>query len=215
MSKPKKNRILGKLILLLVLILLLITAIKILPYILSKQEEKIALLQDNIKILKKETIPIRFKVIERRNNISTIQIKFYDINDKEISSNTIKVVGDELNFDFSVVKQNLLNAAQDKTYLFFPMKVFSDEIAPENGVSLIEFYNKDGFPLIYRGVEFTKDTKESFSGLFYLISKNEKVSDFTYGNAVHDVKTISSFKKGFVYDIVCHTHSGGIEIVKE
>ena len=32
--------------------------------------------------------------------------------------------------------------------------------------------------------------------------------------AVHELKNISRFKKGFVYNVLCHPHTGGIEIVK-
>jgi hypothetical protein len=36
-----------------------------------------------------------------------------------------------------------------------------------------------------------------------------------FGSAVHNMPGISEFKKGYTYSIVCHPHTGGIEIRSE
>lgn len=214
MAKSEKNRILGKLVFLLLLIALLIACVKIFPFILSKQSEQLTSLQNDISRMKDEIIPIRFKILGKKDNTYVIQIRFYDLNDKETANCKLSITGQELNFDFSVIKPSIFST-QDKTYLYFPIKIFTDSMAPENGIDLVNLYSKNGFPSVYNGLELTDESKKSLSGLFYLVSKNEKVSDFSYGNSVHDIRSVSNFKTGFVYDIVCHTHSGGIEIVKE
>ena len=128
--------------------------------------------------------------------------------------------GNELHFDFEVIQFS------DKAFIFFPCGVYTDTMAQINEAKIFGDYEKKGFPRIYNGMLFyDKDgkpldeegksqIKEQLSNYFAIACKGGSVSQTEqHGVAVHDLQTLSEFKKGFVYKVVCHPHSGGIEIV--
>ncbi|MCR4938574.1 MAG: hypothetical protein K5930_00530 [Treponemataceae bacterium] len=189
--------------------------------ILKFQQREIALLEDQIKYLEEEFVPMKFEVQERKDSNIAVKIKYYDMLGDEVGSSNIKVKGDELNFDFQVIQFS------DKAFIFFPCGVYTDQMALIDEISVCGDYDYKGFPQIYNGMQFfDKDSKpldeegvlqikEQFSTYYAIASKGELASRTEqHGVAVHDLKSVSEFKKGFVYKVVCHPHSGGIEIVK-
>lgn len=59
---------------------------------------------------------------------------------------------------------------------------------------------------------YTEKIAQTFE--YILNGELEKLTN-QYGSAVHDMQGISEFKKGYVYSVVCHPHTGGIEIRSE
>lgn len=189
--------------------------------ILKFQEKVIARLEDQIQYLEEEFVPMKFEIQEKKDSVISVKIKYYDMDGQEVGSSAVKLNGSELNFDFEVIKFS------DKAYIFFPCGVYTDTMALVNETVISGDYEKDGFPSIYDGMKlFDEDgnpldaegenqIREQLSNYFAIVRKGGSVSRTEqHGVAVHDLKSISEFKKGFVYKVVCHPHSGGIEIVK-
>lgn len=188
---------------------------KIISY---QQQEQIYHLENIIAELKQELVPLKFKVLKSSENEIEIETSFYDLEDKCFAKKQLKLDGEELFFDFQVIKLDKNN------YMFFPTKVYTNLMAPENGIDLTNFYNNKGFPEIYNKLEnFLSDEnkktysayKEKIVSVFnYVREDNLDFIDEQFGNAVHDMKEISKFKKGYSYKIICHPHTGSIEIQK-
>ena len=189
--------------------------------ILKFQERIIAKLEEQIQYLEEEFVPMKFEIQERKNSFVSVKVKYYDMTGAEVGSSEVKLNGDELNFDFQVVKFS------EKAFIFFPCGVYTDTMALVDETKIFGDYESDGFPKIYNGMSFfDKDgkplgkdgadqVKEQLAMYFASACKGEVASKTEqHGVAVHDLKAISEFKKGFVYKVVCHPHSGGIEIVK-
>ena len=189
--------------------------------ILKFQERIIAKLEEQIQYLEEEFVPMKFEIQERKNSFVSVKVKYYDMTGAEVGSSEVKLNGDELNFDFQVVKFS------EKAFIFFPCGVYTDTMALVDETKIFGDYESDGFPKIYNGMSFfDKDgkplgkdgadqVKEQLAMYFAIACKGEVASKTEqHGVAVHDLKAISEFKKGFVYKVVCHPHSGGIEIVK-
>ena len=188
--------------------------------ILKFQERIIANLEDQIQYLEEEFVPMKFEIQERKNSFVSVKVKYYDMTGAEVGSSEVKLNGDELNFDFEVVKFS------EKAYIFFPCGVYTDTMARVDETKIFGDYDDSGFPKIYKGMQFfdkdgkalSKDgvdqVKEQLATYFAIACKGEVASKTEqHGVAVHDLKAISEFKKGFVYKVICHPHSGGIEIV--
>jgi hypothetical protein len=188
--------------------------------ILKFQERIIANLEDQIQYLEEEFVPMKFEIQERKNSFVSVKVKYYDMTGAEVGSSEVKLNGDELNFDFEVVKFS------EKAYIFFPCGVYTDTMAMVDETKIFGDYDDSGFPKIYNGMQFfdkdgkalSKDgvdqVKEQLATYFAIACKGEVASKTEqHGVAVHDLKAISEFKKGFVYKVICHPHSGGIEIV--
>ena len=76
----------------------------------------------------------------------------------------------------------------------------------------MKLYDAEGNPLDKDG---TEQIRSQLSDYLNIVQKGAASSETEqHGVAVHDLKSVSEFKKGFVYKVVCHPHSGGIEIVK-
>lgn len=204
---------------LLVFIVILVLAATV-GCILKFQEKIIAQLEDQIQYLEEEFVPMKFEIREKKDSNISVKIKYYDMTGEEVGSSEVKLSGNELHFDFEVIKFS------DKAFIFFPCGVYTDTIAQINETKIFSDYEKKGFPKIYNGMQFfDKDgkpldeegesqIKDQLSNYFAIACKGGSVSQTEqHGIAVHDLP-LSEFKKGFVYQVVCHPHSGGIEIVK-
>ena len=189
----------------------------------SCTDEKIVELEQQINYLEEEFIPMKFEIGKYSDSDIELKVVLYNLKGKKVGSKNIELKGQEINFDFRVV--NFSN----KNFLFFPCGLYSDQMAMIDSVKVFDKYDKKGFPTIYEGLDSLLDTEEEplsdkskeainkkLSSYFDMIKNNKNdLGTESYGIAVHDIKTISQFKKGFVYDIVCHPHTGGIEIVME
>lgn len=185
---------------------------------LSGTEKKILELSEQIETLKEDFVPMQFEIVKKKDSEIKVKVVFCDvITGKKVSkAKTYSLYGDELNLDFQVIRLS------KKNYVFYPSGLYTDKIPLAESERLHDLYDKNGFPSIYRGLvdpliekadrdNLTKELKN-----YYEIVKSgvETQSKNQYGTAVHDLKTIRQFKKGVVYSVLCHPHTGGIEIVK-
>lgn len=185
----------------------------------NHQKEEIDRLEKVVAGLKEETCPLQFKVLKSKNDVMQLEVKFLDLEGKETAKRqSYTLSGEEIYFDFTVIKLN------DTNYVFFPKTIYTNEVAPENGTNLTEAYSEKGYPAIYNKIEKfvkqedSKNTKvfeEKISNLFNLV-KTESLDliEEQFGNAVHNMKGITEFKKGSSYKVICHPHTGSIEIQK-
>ena len=190
--------------------LLILSTFFILNGITCNQAEKIAVLEKKIEILKDETTPLRFKILSKEDGKISFAVKFFDSEEKPKDINRLvqTIEGEELSFDFIVIQVN-------GKHLFFPNKVYSDKIAPENGIDLKSFYNKDGFPQIFYFKAIDQEFREILTQIFEDIkSDNLQEDDNYFGNMVHDIANFNEYKPDRIYKIVCHT-KGGIEVVED
>ncbi|RLD71188.1 MAG: hypothetical protein DRJ10_19650 [Bacteroidetes bacterium] len=189
-------------------ILVVLTSLIFVSSCIGSQKNKIKQLEDNIALLKEQSIPVRFKIIEKSNDSIQLVVKFYNADNKEINKLEQKMHGAELSFDFYVVP------VKDR-YVAFPSKIFTDKIAANDGIILYDYYNKENYPEIFNSKEMNPELYEGLKGVFVKIQSGQldSLTDH-FGNMVHDIKEFKSFLPGNVYSIVTHT-KGGIEIIEE
>lgn len=173
-----------------------------------KQKQKIAELEERIEHLQSEYVPIRFKVLDRDNNNIRVAVKFYDGDGNVIERTTKILEGNELSIDFYVVPIS-------GRYLAFPFKIFTDKTPPDEGEQLTKYYDADGFPEIYESKNLNKKLRGGLEVIFRRIKNDDFDADDKYfGNMVHDITDLKSYKTGSVYRIVCRT-KGGIEVIED
>jgi len=186
----------------------LIAILVILNKCTEDQKLKISYLENNIEQLKSETVPIRFKIVERTRDSIFVKVKFYDTEGKELSSNDLTFAGEELSFDFIIIPIN-------DRFLAFPYKVFTNKTAPEKGELLLNFYDKHNFPQIFYYKDLDKIIRKSLIDIFVQIKmQNFDLISGQFGNLVHDIKQFNAFETNKVYKIVSRT-KGGIEVMEE
>lgn len=197
-----------KIIILILIIVVSVVAFFLVTGTINKiQLNKIKNLETKISLLKKEITPIRFKILEKDNDKIKVAIKFFDSDNNVITKIIKEVKGTELQFDFLVFKIN-------NQHLVFPYKIFSDEIAPDNGIIITEYYNKKGFPQIFYSKNIDKDMKQYLIEIFEKINNDEITSETDYfGSLIHDVPEYKSFKVNKIYNIITRT-KGGIEVIR-
>jgi hypothetical protein len=197
-----------KLIVLLVVIGLGVAIVLLYPKCIGKQEEKIQMLETKIELLKETHIPLRFKILEKTADSIHLAAKFYNAEDKFIKQLETKLAGQELSFDFYVVP------VKDR-YIAFPYKIFTNQIAPVDGIELYDYYDNNGFPEVFYAQGMDKDLETGLKNMFRQIRAGQLDSLKNYfGNMVHDIQEFKSFLPETPYSIVTHT-KGGIEIIEE
>lgn len=178
-------------------------------YLNKKQEAKIAKLGEKIGLLKSENIPLRFKILEKKDGYIKVAIKFYDADGKLIKDRIEKKLkGKELSFDFHVFP------IKDK-YISFPCKIYTDEIAPEDGEMLISYYDIESFPQVFFFEGIDEELKIGLSSVFEKIKTGDFNPDDEYfGNMVHDLPDFRAYNTDQTYKIVTRI-KGGIEVIEE
>ncbi|MFN3411703.1 MAG: hypothetical protein ACK4YF_06070 [Exilispira sp.] len=165
-----------------------------------------------ISILKSEFKPLKMKISIQEDTIF-YQLKFYDQMGSNIAAFSGQISGNQLFIDFYVIniKDN---------YIFFPYLLYSNIIPPVMGKKIYEIYEKnyDGilFPEIYSSENMNENYLRFISSIWIAIKKGDITffnSNYS-GNALHLLSNISEIDPNAVYEFVCHTAKGGIEIVK-
>ena len=180
---------------------------------LGQQEQEIAKLEEKIHFLKEETVPLRFKILEKDSANIKFLIKFYgqDKDSTFFNQDTITLPGQELSFDFYVVPvQDEKNKREVK--VAFPYKIFTNTMPAKDGISLFDYYDDEGFPQVFNSAEVDTAYVNRMSELFTKIktSDTEEI-DGIFGSMVQDIRFQNEFMENHVYQIIIHT-KGGIEI---
>jgi hypothetical protein len=172
------------------------------------QKKKIKILEEKIALLKSESVPFRFKILSKENDVMKVALKFYDADGNVIQRIEKEIKGEELSLDFLVLPVS-------GKYLAFPYKIFSNKIAAADAEVLFSMYDSEGFPQIFNFKGIDPQLKESLKFVFDKVKKGEFGPDDNYfGSMVHDVKEYKSYDTEVIYKIVTHT-KGGIEVVEE
>jgi len=192
-----------------VLSLFFFSTIVLFKYCTDFQESKIAKLQAKIDQLKSETVPMKFVILERSNGNIKFIVKFLNTKGENIAKDTMMLKGSELSFDFYSIP------ISSDHFIAFPYKIFTDEIAPKDGILLFDYYDNNNFPEIYKDDKMDKDVKEGLTVLFGLLKQGRETEiEGNFGNMVHDLKNIRQFRTDEVYKIVSRT-KGGIEVMRD
>ena len=195
------------------IIILIIGAIAVAAYFgkdyIKHQKKQIIKLENKINFLKKETIPMRFKILEKDTAQITFAIKFYDQDTVEFYADTLTLPGQELSFDFNIVpiKKDLKIA--------FPTKIFTNKIPAKNGIVLFKYYDDHGFPQTMSTNGADEEYINLMTDLFAKIKAGdtEKIKGI-YGSMVQDIAKLNEFQVNHIYKIVIHT-KGGIEVTED
>ncbi|MCF6366789.1 MAG: hypothetical protein L3J35_11365 [Bacteroidales bacterium] len=178
----------------------------------SQQEKEIAKLEDKIHFLKEETVPLRFKILEKDSANIKFLIKFYEQDAEEaFIADTITLPGQELSFDFYVVPvKDIKNDREVK--VAFPYKIFTNTMPAKNGKLLFNYYDEHGFPQVFNNAKADTAYINRMTELFAKIKAgNTEEIEGIYGSMVQDIKKLNEFAVNHVYQIIIHT-KGGIEI---
>lgn len=190
-------------------VLLVWGANKVLKSVVDWQKEVIAKLEKSIAYLKGELILARFTITDRKTisimgtniNYLTVFVGFYDYKNVKINSKYFTMKGKEFNFDFDLVKDNKGNV------IAFPSKIYTELMAPKNGIDISSLYVKNGFPEIYKSNKISSDSKDFIKNLY----ANYKSENLYSGSAVHDIPA-KRFELNRSYRVILHT-KGGLEVL--
>lgn len=197
---------------------------------LSKQKDLIQNLELQIEQIKESTIPLRFMILSRSDTDISARFRFYNADGREIASFERAWSGYELAID------SLIVPVAGKQ-LLFPVRVFTDAIAPGKGTELFMYYDRDGFPAIFDSQSLDREARAALSQLFSRVKLTEslfssgnttnkqgtadegeknliKPVPSIFGNAVHDIKQFRRFEIGVVYALLVRP-DGGVEIIRE
>ncbi len=182
--------------------------------IIGEQEKVIAKLEDKIHFLKEETVPVRFKILEKDSANIKFLIKFYEQDAEEaFISDTITLPGQELSFDFYVVPvKDIKNDREVK--VAFPYKIFTNKMPAKDGISLFKYYDEHGFPQVFNNAEADTVYMNRMTDLFTKIKAGDTEEiEGIFGSMVQDIQKLNEFAVNHVYQIIIHT-KGGIEITE-
>lgn len=170
-------------------------------------DKKIEALNEQIANLKSVVVPIRYKITSKKDDKIKVVVKYLDLDSNLIKKKTYELEGNIVSFDFMVVKfQN--------GYIAFPYKIFTDKIAPQNGIVLFDDYEINNFPKIYYSEKSNKKFNEGIKALYKKIKENDIEDLEVFGSMVQNHPSAVDNTIDKIYKIVIHT-KGGVEIQKD
>ena len=190
----------------------------------DRSERKVAELAERVAYMKEDCVPMRFEIVQKKDSRMQVKVSMYDVmTDRKVGrSGTFELSGEELHVDLQVIRLS------EGNYIFFPCGLYTDTMALAESEKLYSLYDENGFPSIYGasisgredGTEISQEDRvalgKELSGYFALVKDGAESQDAgQYGTAVHDLKSVSQFKTGFVYSVLCHPHTGGIDLRKD
>ncbi len=204
-------KLLKPLIWIVLIVAIIAAGIFVLNKLVNWQEIRIKKLNEEISSLKEVITPIRYKVINKKDSILTVAVKFYDLDGTQIGkTQKFKLKGNTVSFDFYVVQFG-------SQYIAFPYKIFTDLISPENGTVIYKYYEQNKYPMIYYSQNSNKAFKQGIKALYEKI-KSGDIQDMKniFGNMVQNhPKADSSRIDNSTYKIVIHKNVGSIKIEEE
>lgn len=125
----------------------------------ARQREKIAALESLEARLTAERVPLRFMVLSRASDEISARVKLYDLDGRELAAFERSFRGGELFFDFVV-------APLGEDWLAFPRRVFTELTPAQAGVSLLGYYEREGFPGVFGSETMGKAEREAVKELY-------------------------------------------------
>lgn len=158
--------------------------------------KKIQELNTVLKHLDRQYQTAKIRVENIINENLYLKISFYDFYGKEVKTQLVKLSGKEFfidslvcNFQYSQIENG------EKINLTIPYKIFSDQIPPEKGISLLAT-DSEGIPFVYKrnpedlyGIT-ESDFSETLKSLSEILendksAKEQGIIRSIYGNAIH------------------------------
>lgn len=170
------------------------------------QAEKISRLEKAIGELKEETVPIRFMILSHDDGSLRFRLRFYNLAGEEMGMQEMSLPGRQLYLDFFALPM-------DKSWLALPYRVFTESIAPAEGVLLSRWTIPGLIPLNYSGGPFDSQALEELGKTYLELLAGGEVRG-SFGNAVHDIAELGNFRLEQVYRVVVRK-KGGIEILED
>lgn len=172
---------------------------------LERQKGRIRRLKMKRDYLMQSFVPLEFKVHSNRNGEIDFVFKILSIDNKLIARKEVNLKGEELFFDFIILKHK-------DYYLAFPYRIFTNRIPAAEGYPLVPLYDQESFPLIYDSSVLIEEERQLLTLYFLMIKAlGEVPGKLNYGAAVHDIQALGRFIPGAVYQIELHT-GGGLEV---
>jgi hypothetical protein len=199
----------------------------LLQYMGAGQKERIARLEELASKLKSESVPVKFKILSKDSDKIEARVRIYDLSGSEIAVVERSWPGSSLYIDMLLVplvsetlsRGSAVPAAP--AYLAFPYRIFTDRVSPASGTSLFEAYDRDGFPRVLDGVEWTSSERAAIAAAFKAAKASASAgepatstAEGAFGSAVHEAVGMPSLEAGIVYKVVCRA-KGGVEIMEE
>lgn len=195
-----------------VLLILIATVVIFLSFGQSQQDQ-IRQLETAISSLKADVRLADFIITSRENESVSTDVILYDYAGNRICRFTVTLPGTQLYFDVFLVKTG---SASSDGYIAFPSRIYSDTVAPVDGILLYDFYTtKDGFPGIFSNSFLAEAVStEYLTELFQKVRNGSGTDSSSFGSSVHDPVLLSRFLLNRPYSIVYHPQKGGVEVLE-
>lgn len=189
----------------------------------QQQKIEIARLEDLADRLMSESVPLRFMILEKNDSALTARVRIYDLAGREISVLEKTWPGRSIFIDMLLVPLVSSGRARppEPSWLAFPYRIFTDTVSPASGTLLFDTYDRDGFPRVLDGVQWTSAERAAIVSAFRAAraeaENGEPATASTagaFGTAVHESLAFSRFNEGVVYKVVCRVR-GGVEILED
>jgi hypothetical protein len=186
-------------------------------YAIPGQKAKIARLEDLAERLKAESVPVKLKVLSRGAQGISARIRIYDLAGREVSMIERSWPGDSLYVDMLLVPLE----RPGPSYMALPYRIFTDQLSPSQGTTLFDAYERDGFPRVMDGIEWSGPERAAIAAAYGAARASAAAGEpatssaaGAFGAAVHEAAGVARLEEGVVYEVVCRL-KGGVEIMEE
>ncbi len=169
----------------------------------QSHEQEIRQLEAEAAAIRQTVTPLKFRITSSGDEGTTVEIHLYDLLGNDIAHWEETVPGREPTFGFAV------DPLAPKQHLAFPVKLYSETVAPYQGIDLTAHYAAgDGYPRIFDHSPYdaTPTARAQLIERFAAIRQG-KLNGQAFGNDLY-APSFHGFRVGRIYAIEFHPYTG-------
>jgi hypothetical protein len=201
--------------------IVLIAGIAILFFLFSQMkdilQDKVDDLRKTIAWVKSEYNYARITILKKGANAIEFELSILGIDGEVKGKKTLTLPGNDIYLESRMV---VLQTEDENKTVIFPYKVYTERIAPKDGVGIQALYVVNNFPQNYNAAGITEQIRRALAGIYETVFEYGDYYSAVKGKYIMDITDVAAhqspytpFESGKTYSYILHPN-GGVEMME-
>jgi hypothetical protein len=201
--------------------IVLLAGIAILFFLFSQMkdilQDKVDDLRKTIAWVKSEYEYARITILKKGANAVEFELSIIGIDGEVKGKKTLTLPGTDIFLESRIVT---LQTEEENKTVIFPYKVYTERIAPKDGVGIQNLYVVNNFPMNYNAAGITEQIRKAMAGIYETVFEFGDYYSAVKGKYILDITDVAPhqspftpFVSGKTYRYILHPN-GGVEMME-